>query len=184
MAFVNKDIIGLINDVAKLLRLHKLSTIHFGGLRWNNIPPVSPQELHAWLTGLPPTCQHFNSAWKIIQWLVRLSAHSHFCPIVRYFYPFEERYNTDVMESVFGWTYYGSADPVLFDPMKNCAGSAPTHKNAATATSLEYACVSLGLCYLFLEFFLPVVILRSIIPYISPGVSHLDTTKCGGRNVY
>ena len=37
MAFVNKDIIGLINDVAKILGLKKLGTIPFNGLRYVKI---------------------------------------------------------------------------------------------------------------------------------------------------
>ena len=90
-------------QVAKALSLRKLGTVHFSALRWKDIPGVSPDQLHAWLTGLPPTCKRFDGAWKIMQWLIRLTAHSHFCPIVRYFYPFEDTYNTNVMESVFGY---------------------------------------------------------------------------------
>jgi hypothetical protein len=71
MSFVNKDIIGLINDVAKVLGLHKLDAVHFGGLRWKNIPKVDPDQVHAWLTGLPPTCQRFDGMAKIVLWLLQ-----------------------------------------------------------------------------------------------------------------
>ena len=71
MSFVNKDIIGLINDVAKVLGLHKLNSVHFGGLRWKDIPRVDPDQVHAWLTGLPPTCQRFDGMAKIVLWLLQ-----------------------------------------------------------------------------------------------------------------
>lgn len=195
MAFINKDIIGLINDVARALSLHTLKQVHFGGLRWHNIPAVDESEVHAWLTGIPPTCEQFNSMKSIVLWSLHFLMGPSTCKVVRYMVPLEQTYNTHFFEALLGemsiavaspssatttvfclshaplfprigWTYPGSATPELFNNHTNCVAASRLANNP---TSLEISCVCLGIPYLFLEFFLPLVILRAIIPNLRPG---------------
>lgn len=173
--FVNHDLLSPVNDVLKTLHIHTIPELHFETLRWTNIPGVSPDQVKAWLTGLPPTCMNFDSAWKIILYLIRLTGHATMCPTVRFFYPLEKTYNTDVMPTLFGWTYYGSADPVLHDPTMNCMGDNRSLPNSgvdsAVQRSLDYTCICLGITYLFLEVFITIVLIRALLQPLLRGLS-------------
>lgn len=106
MSFVNKDVIGLINDVAKVLSLHKLGPVHFNGLRWHTIPAVDESEVHAWLTGIPPTCENFASVRSIVLWLLRFLMGPSTCKVVRYMAPLEQTYKTHFFEAMLGTFFW------------------------------------------------------------------------------
>lgn len=76
------------------------------------------------------------------------------------------------MSTLLGWTYYGSAEPTLYEANKNCAGSG-THGmpgvDSSFQQSLNYTCIGLGICYLFLEVFLAVTIIRVMVPALYKG---------------
>ena len=128
--------------------------------RWKNVPLISPDQVRTWLNGLPPTCENFDGAGKIMLWLFRLVGHSSMCPVVRYYYPLEDTYHTNVLPTLFGWTYYGSADPDPSDPSANCqAHKAHNGTDDNVQQSLNYTCLGLGICYLFLEVFIIILLL-------------------------
>ena len=169
MGFINKDVVAVINDVAsKIPGARKVGTIKFSGLRWKNIPGPDPQQVHSFLANLPPTCVRLDSMPKIVLFLIQLFAGPSMCPVVRYLWPLEHRYSTDIGSTLFDWTYSGDADPLLFDSQKNCV-AAEAHSKSLSGE--EMACLCLGICFLYLEFFLPIVILRAIVPNIWPGIS-------------
>ena len=170
MGFVNKDVVSVINSVSSALLpgAPRIGTINFSGIRWKNIAGPNPNEVHEFLVNLPPTCARLDSMPKIVLFLIQLFAGPHTCPLARYTWPLEHRYNTSVVSSTLDWTYTGEADPVLFEPNKNCLGATSHSKNL---TGDEMACLILGLAFLYLEFFLPVVLLRAIVPNVYPGIA-------------
>jgi hypothetical protein len=70
-------------------------------------------------------------------------------------------YHTNVMPTLFGWTYYGSADPDPADPSANCQAHDPSSNgvDGNVQKSLDYTCIAMGICYLFLEVFVIVLLL-------------------------
>lgn len=166
--FINQDIIGLINDVARILSLRRVGNVNFKGLRWQNIPPVNQQQVKDFLVGLPPTCQRLDSMPKIMRFLIQLAAAKDVCPVVRYMYPLEQTYNTHVFEGIFGWMYPGSAEPTLFNNQTNCVAAT---SRSDSVTGLEVTCTVLGLPILYLELFLPIIFLRAILPHLRPGLA-------------
>jgi hypothetical protein len=122
--------------------------------RWKGIPSVSPQQVKAFLNALPPTCTRFDNAGKIMLYLFRLGMHHDMCAIVRLGWPTENTHGTNVLPTVFGWTYTGSAAPVPTDPNANCQGHRPAKGvDSNVQSALDNTCVVLGIPFLFLELF-------------------------------
>lgn len=170
MSFINKDVIGLINDIAKIVGQRGVGQVNFNGLRWRNINGVSPQQVRDFLNAVPPTCSDLGSMVKIMGFLIEMVSAASVCPVVRYMYPLEQTYDTHVFDSVFGWLYPGSADPILFNNMTNCvAASARTN----SVSGPEVTCLFLGIPFLYLELFLPIILLRCIFPSFWPAISSL-----------
>lgn len=171
ISFINKDIIGLINSIAKFLRKHTVSTIHFQLGLWKHVPNVSSSQVKTFLTTLPRTCEQFDNGWDILRYLVRLTSHSVFCDVTRYFYPLEHKYNTHFFPTVFGTFYAGSADPILNNTNANCLGMDPKNPiDSEMEKSLDTSCILLGICYLFLDIFIGILLVRAIAPNIYDGV--------------
>lgn len=117
--------------------------------KWIPMNTVDYSQTRAFLDALPPTCQRFDSAPRILQWSLQMLLHSYTCPVIRYTYPMPGLYN--LANGVLGWTIFGSAEPVLFEPDQNCAAS-------ENVTPEDYTCLALGLGYVLLEFCLPLIL--------------------------
>jgi hypothetical protein len=162
MSFVNHDVIKALN---KIPFVH-IKQIHWSGLRWKGIPGVDATAVKLWCTSLGPTCNKFDSAPKILWYLIRFTSHSQVCPLVRYLYPLEKTYNNYMLTSVLGWMYYGSAEPTVYSSDKNCQGHAPpsnTGVDGNVQDSLNYTCIMLGVCYLYLDFYIGLVLVRAVL---------------------
>lgn len=172
ISFINKEVIGLINSIAKFLHKHTLNTIHFRIGLWKHIPSVSSDQVRTFLTVLPRTCEGFDNGWDILLYLIRITSHSSACKIVRVFYPLEHIYNTNFFPTVFGPFYAGSADPIRNNPNANCLGMDPKNPNdSSMERSLDTTCVILGICYLFLDIFIGILLVRAIAPSCYDGVA-------------
>jgi len=140
---VNHDIIDNLN---KIPGVH-IHDIDIPLKKWTGNPGVDPTLVHQWCISLAPTCKKFDGAFKILAYLVRLGAHNGVCKMVRVTFPIEDTYHTNVMPTVFGWLYYGGADPFPHTPNENCIGREPTPNSGidgGVQKSLDYTCIILG----------------------------------------
>lgn len=171
MWFINKDVVERINSIISVLKVFgvkKISGVNFSGLKWQNIEHVDASPIHEYFSSVPPTCTTLDSMPKIVLWFIRLFAAQETCSAVRYLYPLEKVYDAPVFSTALGWLYPGSAAPVLYTGANCEQTDAFSSPSAATVT-----CLCLGLPYLFLEFYLPILMIRIIVPPLSDGVSKL-----------
>lgn len=164
--FCENDVIRAINKFASFLRLKQINNFPLVSTKpWKPVNQINPDDVRTFLNNIPPVSSHFDSLGKIVLWSIRLGLSPYTCPIVRYMSPLEETYHTSFFRGLLWWSYYGGANPVLFDPQQNCVRA----KNVKV-DAVEVFCVAIGTGYLFQQFFLPVTILRAIVPSLWPGL--------------
>lgn len=157
-------IVKIINDASKLFTGHDATHFNFPLQKWIPMKTLTYNEVRSALSGLPPTCVHFDSMPKILRWTLQLLLHAHTCPVTRFVYPIPWLHAATV--GFLGWSYYGSAEPFLFDDQANCAASG----TGAGANPWEYACVALGLGYILLELCLPILFVDIIVSNLMPPI--------------
>lgn len=163
MMYINA-IITVINDLDKIFTGHKLTNFSFSLVKWITIPPITYSEFERTIKALPPTCTEFDSMPKIVLFFMRYGIHEYTCSAVRFLWPLPTFYDTT--ETLLGWSYYGDAMPNPFKDGANCAAS-------EDVTVYDGICASLGIGYLFLEFFLPAIIIFIVVFTIGTGVVRL-----------
>ena len=139
-------IIDLINDFSVLFGGRKVTNFKFPLEKLVKINTVSYAEVRNALSSLPSTCTRFESMPEILLWTTRLVLHDYTCPLVRFTYPSSAMYS--LSSNVLGWTFYGSAKPILLTENDNCAAS-------ETVSQSEEVCAVLGIGFILLEFCLP-----------------------------
>lgn len=165
-SYMEKDIISVVNAIAKAFGQKGLGSIPIISTKpWKPIKEVNPNDIRSFLTNVPPVSTQFSSLGKIVLWSIRLGLSPYTCPIVRYMTPLEQTYHTSFFRGLLWWSYYGGANPVLFDSQQNCVRAKNTNVDP-----VEVFCIAIGSGFLFQQFFLPVTILRAIVPSLWPGL--------------
>lgn len=157
-------VIDMINDLDTLFTGHKLTNFQFHLLKFPKIPLITYSEFSNALKTIPPTCKNFDSMYKIISFFMRYGLHEYTCPLVRVLWPLPSFYS--MADAILGWTFYGSANPFPYGADSNCNGD-------GKVTLYDSICAGLGIGYVFLEFFLPIIILFIFLSVIGKGVSRL-----------
>lgn len=157
-------VIDLINDADEFFGGHKLTNFQFHLLKFPKIGQITYSEFSNALKTIPPTCKNFDSMYKIVSFFMRYGLHEYTCPLVRVLWPLPSFYQ--VAEGILGWTYYGSANPFPYGGDTNCNGN-------GQVTIYDSICAGLGIGYVFLEFFLPIIVLFIVLTVIGKGMSRL-----------
>jgi len=158
------DLIDIINDASRILGAGKLPfNIPALSLHFVKIETISRQAFKRFLTNIETTCPAYNSADKIFYFVSRDTFNSFSCPLVRYTYPV--RWIFDVMESLFSWSYHGSAAPLVDHPGANCDGG--------RYGTPDYVCVGLGVGFFITEVLVPMIFLFVILIMIGKGLISL-----------
>jgi hypothetical protein len=163
MMYLN-EIITVINDLDKVFTGHKLTNFSFTLVKWIKIKTITYTEFANTIKALPPTCANFDSMPKILSFFMKYGLHSYTCPMVRFLWPLPSFY--DMLEGVLGWSYYGDAMPNVFKDGANCVAD-------ESITVYDSICASMGIGYLFIEFFFPALILFIVVFTIGAGVLRL-----------
>lgn len=158
------DVIGIINDLDRVFTGHKLTSFSFPLVKWIKIPQITYSEFANTIKALPPTCTKFDSMPKIVVFFMRYGLHDYTCPVTRFLWPAPTFYA--ILETLLSWTYYGEAMPNTFKAGANCVGS-------QTITIYDSICASMGIGYLFTEFFFPSIVVFIVVFAIGVGVLRL-----------
>lgn len=157
-------VIDIINAADKFFTGHKLTNFQFSLVKFPKVPLITYSEFSNTIKALPPTCARFDSVWKIVGFFMQYGLHTYTCPLVRVLWPLPEFYT--VAETLLSWTYYGTASPHLFKSGANCGAD-------GSVTTYDGICAGLGVGYLFVEFFFPVLVIFIVMFTIGPGVYRL-----------
>lgn len=157
-------VVDALDDAAHLLGINNIPfdlldiTAHF-----NNINTISRHSIERFLMDIETTCPAYNSAGAIFYPVIQSLFHSFSCPLVRYYYPIPWLYNA--LEALLGWSYYGSAAPLVDVDQANCMHNA--------MESPDVVCIVLGMGYPILEVLIPMVILFVFTILIYTGIVKL-----------
>lgn len=155
---VFNDVIDIINFIAG----HKITSFSFPLEKWiNNAPQISYSEFRNTFTILPAVCTQYDSMPKIVKFFLEYGLHDYTCPAVRFTWPLPTFYN--ILRVLLDFTYKGSAQPDPFNRNANCMA-------LFQVTLYDFTCSGMGIGYLFLEFFLPAIILFIVIFAIGGGL--------------
>lgn len=155
---VVNDIIDIVNFLAG----NRLTSFQFALVKWvKRVPQITLSEYETVFRTLPVVCTKFNSMPAIVDFFMKYSLHKYTCPVVRFLWPLPTVYR--ILDATLSWTYYGSPQPNPFLKDANCAAS-------SDVTGYDFACSGLGVGYVFLEFFLPAIILFIVLTSIGPGL--------------
>lgn len=158
------DIITVVNDVSKAFGGHKVTgTISTNWIHFIKIKEVSKAAFQRELISIETTCPAYDSAGSIFYFIARNLFNEFSCPVVRYTYPLPWLYDT--MEALLGWSYHGSAAPLVDHPGANC--------DAKQYATTDYVCVGLGVGYFVLEVMLPTLLLFALFLFIGAGLFKL-----------
>ncbi len=158
------DVIGVINDLDRVFTGHKLTDFSFPLVKWIKIPQITYSEFSNTIKALPPTCTKFDTMPKIMLFFMRYGLHDYTCPTVRFLWPAPTFYG--ILEALLSWTYYGDAMPNPSKAGANCVGS-------QSITVYDSICASMGIGYLFTEFFFPSIVVFIVAFAIGTGVIRL-----------
>lgn len=164
---VVNGIVDLVNAADKLFTGHKATNFQFTLVKFPNVPLITYSEFQNAIKTLPPTCAKFDSVFKIVGFFMQYGLHSYTCALVRVLWPLPNFYSS--METLFGWTYYGTAVPTPFTPDANCGAD-------ASVTVYDGICAGLGIGYLFVEFFFPIIVVFIVVSTIGKGLYRLLST--------
>ena len=145
--------VNMIIDVIKYLDPH-LHVKDVQLIKWVHLDFLSITEFKYVLQTTITTCKRFDSFNSIALFLMRMGLHEYTCAATRYMYPVTWIFDT--VNAVLGWSFYGVADPFPLEPDANCAA------NEAN-TVYDDVCCGLGIGFLFLEFFLPTVLVYIVL---------------------
>ena len=142
-------VVEALNDATRLLGIH---TILFNLLdiviTYVKIPTFSEQAVARFLMDIETTCPAYDSAGMIFYTVIRDGLHSFSCPLVRYYYPIPWLFET--LTALLGWTYHGSAAPLVDQDQANCYHNAVETPDAV--------CVVLGTGFFIVEVLVPMAI--------------------------
>ena len=145
--------VNLIIDVIKYLDPH-LHVKDIQLIKWVHLDFISITEFKYVLQTTITTCKRFDSFNSIALFLMRMGLHKYTCAATRYMYPVAWIFDT--VNTVLGWSFYGTADPFPLEAGANCAASEEN-------TVYDDVCCGLGIGFLFLEFFLPTVLMYIVL---------------------
>lgn len=155
------DLINVVNDAARILGAGKLPfNIPALNIHFIKITTISRQAFKRFLTDVETTCPAYNSADKIFYFISRDIFNSFSCPLVRYTYPV--KWIFDSLQDILGWSYHGSAAPLVDHPGANC--------NGGNYGSPDYICVGLGMGFFITEVLIPMLVLFVILILIIKGL--------------
>ena len=157
-------IVDIVNSLDKLFTGHKATNFQLHLVKFPKTPLITYTEFSNAIKTIPPTCKNFDSVFKIISFFMRYGLHEYTCPLVRVLWPLPSFYQA--AEGLLSWTYYGSANPYPYGSESNCNAD-------GQVTIYDSICAGLGVGYVFLEFFLPVIILFIVLSIIGKGVGRL-----------
>lgn len=161
---VATGITDIINALSRLFSGHKvINNLAVNFPKFIKIKTVSRHSFKEFLIRIETNCPAYNSAEEIFYYIARNVIGPAFCPPVRYLYPSKPFYNA--ADKLLGWSYAGSADPTPGVPDTNCID--------ASDETADYVCVGLGVGYIILEIFLPMILGIVFVATLGKGLSRL-----------
>lgn len=153
-------VIKILNTISSITGHGKLINFSFKLIHWIKIDTLSYSQIKDALTALPPTCLSYNTSAKVMEYFIQFGLHDYTCPLIRYFYP---TWLYPMFKFFLGFTIYGSAEPTLFDPNKNCAAQGET----GIYTTI---CASMGLSFVILDVFVAILFIMIIVQNLGAGL--------------